>query len=435
MPSSAHEVFQAYRSALSQAKYGSFLILPLKYDREDLAEDRLERVCRRRPLTTMDLNENIKGMLDPEAPAAVGSRWAVPREVLVSGLCGGDTDRFLVSREGGPAAVFDVGESWLYIFHTRVAFLCLRVTYDSPDTLRAICNPGFAENPSRFSRAAGDGTLHPFSLEEGLARLCGSFGLRKFFDGCSSFLLEAYAYNLALLPRRFQTLELLRKLTFSLHQMAPLDAPMEDDSEADVRYVYAVKNRDAGSYRWGCCVSSQTVSYAVADEAMDFAAEMAAQAEDGLPVAVLALYQKYTCLRFTELIACQDKRQLKRLRELKNLLLEFQAYGTVTPANLSRWHNVKQIYASMLEVCDIPAAIRDISTKLNILAEHQQELERGRNEAVINIITTFGVVSILASVLTIVQILSGGNSLIWGSTVLTAAGLALVTWIALRVRK
>ncbi|WP_158662535.1 hypothetical protein [Massiliimalia timonensis] len=45
----------------------------------------------------------------------------------------------------------------------------------------------------------------------------------------------------------------------------------------------------------------------------------------------------------------------------------------------------------------------------------------------INIITLFGIVSILASVLSIVQILSGGDALIWVSTILTTIILVLVT--------
>ena len=113
-------------------------------------------------------------------------------------------------------------------------------------------------------------------------------------------------------------------------------------------------------------------------------------------------------------------------------MLKFQAFGTVTPANLSRWHNVKQIYAYLLEVNDIPAAIQDISSKLTMLTEHQQELERARSETVINIITIFGIVSILASVLSIVQILSGGDMLIWASTILTTVAMTLVTIVAVR---
>lgn len=104
------------------------------------------------------------------------------------------------------------------------------------------------------------------------------------------------------------------------------------------------------------------------------------------------------------------------------------------PANLSRWHNVKQIFANLLAVNDVEAAVADVSAKLDILAAHQQELERARSETVINLITLFGIVSILASVLSIVQILSDGNMLIWASTILTTGLLALATAFALRRR-
>ena len=120
-----------------------------------------------------------------------------------------------------------------------------------------------------------------------------------------------------------------------------------------------------------------------------------------------------------------------KIKELKELMLNFQAFGTVTPANLSRWHNVKQIYANLLEVNDIPAAIEDISTKLNILTAHQEAVEHARSETIVNLITIFGIVSILASVLSIVQILADGDLLIWVSTILTTIMLALVTALAI----
>ena len=120
-----------------------------------------------------------------------------------------------------------------------------------------------------------------------------------------------------------------------------------------------------------------------------------------------------------------------KIKELKELMLNFQAFGTVTPANFSRWHNVKQIYANLLEVNDIPAAIEDISTKLNILTAHQEAVEHARSETIINLITIFGIVSILASVLSIVQILADGDLLIWVSTILTTIMLALVTALAI----
>ena len=325
--------------------------------------------------------------------------------------------------------------SYLYVFQTQVAFLCLSLSFTHMEALQAICNPGSAHSNAAFFWMDTDGKDHPFSVESWLTDFSASLGLRKFFDGDSSFLLDAYTYIFALVPERFNTLEEMQKITFNLHKMMPPDAPIEDLSEEDIRYVYAVKHQVYNTYRWGCCVSSQTISYVTADEEMDFEAQRRAQAEDGLPVVLLSLYEKYTCLRFTELITRLDQGQLKRMKSLKTLMLKFQAFGTVTPANLSRWHNVKQIYAYLLEVNDIPTAIQDISSKVNILAEHQQESERARSETVINIITIFGIVSILASVLSIVQILSGGDTLIWVATILTTVAMTLATVIAIRLRR
>ena len=107
--------------------------------------------------------------------------------------------------------------------------------------------------------------------------------------------------------------------------------------------------------------------------------------------------------------------------------------GTVTPANLSRWHNVKQIYAGLLDVNDIPTAIEDISVKLSIIADRQEAIDHARSETVVNLVTVFGIVSIMARVLTIVQILASGSALVWISTILTAVMLVLVVTMLLAV--
>lgn len=423
---------------IKTAQYGCFLVIPLKYDPASFARERLDEIGEYHPLTTMDLNENIKAMLDRANEAAVGACYTVRCAALAALLCGqttkSDTQCFRVSAEGNTYD-FALSDSYLYVFQTQVAFLCLSLSFAQMEALQAICNPGSAHSNARFFWLDTAGNERLFSVEDWLCDFCGSLGLRKFFDGDSSFLLDAYSYTFALVPNRFDTLEEMQKITFNLHKMMPPNAPIEDLSEEDIRYVYAVKHQVYNSYRWGCCVSSQTISYVTADEEMNFEAQKKAQAEDGLPVVLLSLYEKYTCLRFTELITNLDKGQLKRLKALKTMMLKFQAFGTVTPANLSRWHNVKQIYAYLLEVNDIPTAIQDISSKVNILAEHQQENERARSETVINIITIFGIVSILASVLSIVQILSGGDVLIWVSTILTTVAMVLATIIAIRVRR
>ena len=416
---------------VSPAGYGCFLILPLKYDPDTFQPTRLAQMGRRLPVTTMDLNENVKAMLAGSDAAAVGEGWVLPVDTLTAPLAtqpgAGQGQTFQVRSPDG-SFPYELGDSWLYVFRTRVAFLCLNLSFPHMGALKAICNPGWAHNDAAFFWLDKDGAEHPFSLEEWLYSFLSPLGLYKFFDGGSSFVLDSYAYIFTLVPQWFQALEPMQKIAFNLHKMTPMDAPMEDAAEEDIRFVYAARNLDHNAYRWGCCVTSQTITYVVADEEMDFAAQRDAQAADGLPVVLLALYEKYTCLRFTQLITRLDKHQI---RELKDLMLNFQAFGTVTPANLSRWHNVKQIYANLLEVNDIPTAIHDISAKVSILTAHQEKLERARSETVINLITLFGIVSILASVLSIVQILADGSTLIWVSSILTTVALAIITLLAL----
>lgn len=412
------------------AAYGCFLIIPLKYERDSFKQIQLEKIGRSVPVTTMDLNENIKAMLSPGDETAAGTGYIISRDALTAQMISGEDreavkDFRVVDKSG--EFTFELSDSWLYVFRTRVAFLCLNLSFNKIETLQAICNPGWAYNPAEFFWNDPMGESHPFSVEKWLSDFLSPLGIQKFFDGESSYLLDAYTYIFTVVPQWFENLEQMRKPVFNLHKMMPLDIESEDEAEEDIRYVYAARNQEKDAYRWGCCVTSQTISYTVADEAMDFEAERRAQASDGLPVVLLALYEKYTCLRFAEL----TRMNKGKIKELKELMLNFQAFGTVTPANLSRWHNVKQIYANLLEVNDIPAAIEDISTKLNILTAHQEAVEHARSETIVNLITIFGIVSILASVLSIVQILADGDLLIWVSTILTTIMLALVTALAI----
>ena len=88
-----------------------------------------------------------------------------------------------------------------------------------------------------------------------------------------------------------------------MHLMAPLGQSVTDASEEDVSYVFAVKDQVLGFYRWGCCISSQTISYVICDETMDLKREVETESRDTLPVVMLALYEKYTCLYFDRLLA------------------------------------------------------------------------------------------------------------------------------------
>ena len=238
-----------------------------------------------------------------------------------------------------------------------------------------------------------------------------------------------------MVPERFRELATMRQATFNMHLMVDLPEAVEDNSEQDVNYVYAVKDQAAGSYRWGSCITSQTISYIVAREDLDILDEMHEQAENGLPVVLLALYQKYTCLRYQALLSEHERLRGRELKELKRRLLEFQAYGTIAPANISRWHNIKQTYKYLMEENDVPDAVDKMSFSLNILADRQKEAEQARADAVLGLISVFGVVSIPSSVISILDVMNGGNPVNRLATVISLLSITLMIIVLLLYKR
>lgn len=426
---------------LKRAKLGSFLLVPLKYDNGVFTEEWLKKNAQRILFTTMDINESVKHTINAENTANVVSHYKLNNDVLYSKIFGrkytdGENIGFIVSENGTDSKdVIEVTGLDIYIFHTQVAFLCVGIKYSRMDVLNTICNLGYAKRISRYYREESDGSCTEFDFEEYLKDICRSAGLQIFMESECSIFLESYIFTLAMVEKRFKEIETIRQATFNLHLMQNLENPVEDESEEDVNYVYAVKAQKLGSYRWGCCVTSQTMSYIVADENMDIDSEMAEQLESSITVVLLALYQKYTSLRFRELLAIADKKKIDRLKILKKQMLEFQAYGTITPANLSRWHNVKQIYKHILETNEITNAVEDISVTLNILAEHQKEIENDRSSRIMGLITLFGVVSIPASVLSIIDYIAGGNLVSVYAAIITTLAMTVIIVLMLMQNK
>lgn len=409
-----------------RAGLGSYLVIPLKCGQDGLNAKWKKKLNSPERLRTMDLTEPVKELFGSGTDFHVGERYHIPRNMLVNELLKGTTENdctfqvHKVQDARKTERTFDLFDAWLYVFGTQVALLCLGVLYSSMDTLSYICNPGFAENDVEYSYVYKSGEKGNCPLKEKLAAFCKDMGLTALFTIKSSIFLEANTYNLAVMSQRFEDLEAIRKITFNQHRMSALDLETEDKSEDDVRYVYSVCDQETNSYRWGCCISSQTLSYVVGGKDLKLEEELRTQAQDGLPLLALALYEKYTCVRFSQLVTALPKRKSKQLRELKQMMLEFKAFGIVSPANISRWNNVKKIYEYILDTNGIPEAIDDIDHKLSILIERQHEIEASRNDAIGWVLTLFGITSILDSILSITQILAEGSDREWIATILSS---------------
>ncbi len=422
---------------LKSARFGSFLVIPLKYSPNGTDEKAIGKYFDVFPLTTADISEPVKDIFNTKSSINAGTVYKmkgnVNADILGIASCDKpikvcDKSSASICDEGAPEVIF--ASAYLAVFNTTVAFLALEIRYDQMQIPALICNPGYSELAARFFYKDGEALVEA-DINKQIEKFCGSIGFEKFFTKSESLFLDAYTYNLAVTECRFQQLETMRQLTFNLHLMVPLDFAAEDESEDDIRYVYSVKAQEKGSYRWGSCITSQTISYIVANESLDIDEEMAAQAADGLPLVFIALYQKYTCLRFTELLT-QNAISANRI---KRMMFEFKAYGCINPSNISRWNNVKQLYYHIIETNGVTEAIEDIDTKIALITENQREKSESRTNALAWILSVFGIISIVASILTVVQVLQGGDATVWIWAILSLVIITVSIVVALVVQR
>lgn len=419
--------YQSLSPQWQQAELGGFLVVPLKYDAEEFDFRWLEkhRDNRFRELRSDDLNSAVLRTLNSADRKTVFRRFRIPRDRVLKYIPGAGTDPTFyackLENGGSPEASlhdrnpFTLEDADIYVFHTQVAFLCIRLRFAHMTTLETICSVGYARNDTVFGVRDGSGALHCVEFEKGLLALCKQAGLELFYKTETSVFLEGYSYTVARIRQRPRELSTLRQAVFNLHQFVDLDVPAFDGSEDDVNFVYALKDQQRGSYGWGCCISSQTICYLVANDSSSMEDILVDQAENGLPLVMLALYQKYTCLRFQTLLAQPESRKPEQIQALKTRLMEFKAYGTVAPSNISRWHNITQIYRHMMEENEIPQAIEKMSLSLNILADRQKELEDqkqaeadARETRLVNLVTIFSVLSVPSSAADLVECLQEG---------------------------
>lgn len=130
----------------------------------------------------MDLNENIKAMLSPGDETAAGTGYIISRDALTAQMISGEDrdavkDFRVVDKSG--EFTFELSDSWLYVFRTRVAFLCLNLSFNKIETLQAICNPGWAYNPAEFFWNDPMGESHPFSVEKWLSDFLSPLGIQS----------------------------------------------------------------------------------------------------------------------------------------------------------------------------------------------------------------------------------------------------------------
>ena len=316
----------------------------------------------------------------------------------------------------------------LFVFYNGVAFLTVYLSYRNQDvdSVYEFIYPGYLSETEEVKAKQ-----HAFlkELEEKILQQ-SSPRFRWFMagDGDGSVVLkEAYRLNAAYAPKRFANTEILSRITYNEHRIIELSRDFEDLSEEDVAYVTGAKDVISEDYGWGCCVTSQEISLVYAQGKIP----LEARAEDDLLLTMLAVYQKYSCLMLNEEI--HQRHMLERekigfqksIQQLKWEALEFIAYGTLEPSQISRWNNVCEMYRLLIRMNGVEESIGEIKEKIGLLNEEQERLDARRESGIGMIIAVFGLISIVGAVLQTVDYLSSGRAEMIVGFVLSCVGIAM----------
>ena len=268
--------------------------------------------------------------------------------------------------------------------------------------------------------------------------ILNKLNLEWFYNGIefqNLFLKESYRFNVASLPKRFNETDPAFKIAYNMHRYIDVSKEFSDDSEKDVAYTSGGRDVISGNYGWGCAITSQEISYAYAK--IDSQSNLVERSLEDMALTILVMYQRYTCIMLNEKIHSRfDGTSSIDIHDLKGESLEFIAYGTLAPSQISRWNNVCETYRYLQELTGLNESMSEIREKIDLLNEEQDRLDEKRDAAISTLFTVFGIVSIIASLLQIVDYVLNGSTVMLVSFVISLLfSVVFLTALLLRIKR
>lgn len=416
--------FEENREVYQKSSRGTYIIFPLKYDKE----------MKLKELTLDDAKEE----------AFVSEDWS---DLLIKRCKGQErfVRRFILEKKIDSIRFEDgtqipVEQLQVFVFENGIAFLSVLLVYENSRVqyVYDFINPGYVNDGREKLRTQ----VVTLAKELKVNGMDGIF--RMYVEAEENAIKESYLFHAALVEKRFDHLETLEKTSFNVHKIIDLSREFEDQSEIDIAYTYGARDVDLCTFRWGACISSQSISYvyAVPDTSTWNAKKLIDTTEDDLLLTLLVLYQKNTCMSLNEEIqeTISNHRKLHFFRDvmvLKKRALVFRASGTLTPSQVSRWNNVCETYRNLVEVNGINEALEEIEQKIDLIKDEQERKSSEVQNYIATVIAVFGLISIVAAVLQIVDLMEGGSQGMIESFWLSCLGAVMlgVSWIIMIIKK
>lgn len=374
---------------------GMYIILPLRYDEEVQLGDISVPVGTPAEFFSEDFIELLN------SKCSTGGDFV--RRFMI------DPGKLQISLVNTENCGIPVADIQLFAFSGGIAFLAVYLSYLNKDvsSVYDFILPGYLNEGEKIKKAQ----MH--FLKELEEKLIGRVSPKMDWfiseESYKPFILkEAYRMNVAGLPKRFEETEIAERITYNEHRIIDLSLDFTDNSGKDVAYVSGARDVNLCNYGWGCAITSQEISYAYA---IGYKSPIE-RAQDDLLLTMLVMYQKYTCLHLNEELHQRYVSKANRknsIRELKHEAMNFIAYGTLAPSQISRWNNVCETYRALIELNGIHETTQEIKEKISLLDEEQERIDSQWENTIGMIIAVFGLISIVASVLQIMDYVSTGS--------------------------
>lgn len=336
----------------------------------------------------------------------------------------------------------------LYLFENGIGFLTLFIVCPNQD-IHLVYN---LVNNGYIGTKDGGNTYE--ILYDTITEVIEPLRLEIFTKDKSLLLNEAYVQNVAFVSERFEDLETLEQVTLNAHKQIGLERDFEDKSEKDIRHIFGARDVTRETYRWGACISTLDISFVYQNDILknstnpeEICKSMLGESAGDLLLTILALVQKYACMQLNADIHNEfyengktrkkGESRRRRIKQLKKRALNFRAFGTLAPSQVSRWNNVCEAYRDLLEVHGIDEALVEIEQKIDLLNAEQEQQATEKQNLITTVITVFGFVSIVASILTMVDLVLNGGTIMAMSLVASTLLLLIlaISWVNLYIRK
>jgi len=429
---------------LKQAQYGTHIVIPLKGDYSNdlcnIEKDIKKSVFNKSLPETFfesepvsvnvldnDLNEITNKLFECEYNGRIAAKFAINKRQFIEHCFRVEDCNFFV---GTPSKTFDITKVILYIFNTGVAFLVFHFKYLDISTMRDIFNPSCVKLKNQnilYYSEDGEAKI-PICLKYCIQKVLEGTNFSLFFPlNAERIFSDAYAVSVAVIPERIKDISDFKRIAYNLQRMQALeyDGFSEDSIHAS---LFTYPNQKNNSYQWCSCVGDCSISRVRCGDTLD------RQIDDfrvnSMALIILALYQKYSCLLFSERLRIDIRKGKRNFDSLENEMIDFKAFGKVDISSVSRVANIRKFYQQVLEINGVNEAVIEIDEKLKVIAEHEREKGESKINAIMIILSLFSVVSILADMIAVIQSVSSGGKLEYSTVLFTIGGIVSIATIA-----